>query len=160
MSILSLVILLLAAAVEGGKISISIVSGDPSSLPKALLTNAYLGYLYSPYSGDMIELKINGQQVIPWMRISDQQAILRTIINLNLSSPPGGPHTCIDSYHLSEEDMMITRLILVTDRNPCSESALADHSFRGNVLVIGYGGGVSDHTLSTLARPNTNYLRV
>lgn len=142
---------------NAGKISISIESGDPSSLPKALLTNAYLGYLYSPYSGDMIELKINGQQVIPWIKVSEQQAILRALINLNL---PSGPHTCIDSYHLSGLDLMITRVILVTDRNPCSESALADHSFRGNVLVIGYGGGVSDHTLSTLARPTTNYLRV
>lgn len=151
--------------------SVSVVTENSIEYAKSQLSQAYLQYLYSPYSSDKIELLLNGQLILAVTPVSNKQTILQTIQGLQVANTGA---TCTSNYHLDLFKTKTTNTIyLLIDRNPCHlatelQNAQALKTRGIKIFPIGVGRSVADTTLaqisgpcmSNFCMPGWNYLHV
>lgn len=133
--------------------TISVVTENGIENAKGQLSNAYLQYLYSPFSNDEIECLLNGQLILPKTSARNKQLILQTIQGMQVT--PSG-HTCSANYYLEPRNS--STYYLIVDKNPCNlESTLQKANtlkMRGiRIFPIGVGKGVWENTLSQISGP-------
>ena len=153
----------------GNVITISVITENGIDHAKGQLSNAYLQYLYSPYSNDQIECLLNGQLILAKTSARNKQQILQTIQSMSVA-PTG--KSCSSSYYFSpaRETSMI---YLIVDKNPCDiQQTIKDANVlksRGmRIFSIGVGNGVWENTLAQVSGPcigNTcmpgwNYIKI
>ena len=134
------------------QISILVNTGT-STIPNInqKLANAYLRYLYSGKSRDVLEIRVNGQMVLPWTLVSQKERILSVIHNTNLQYNV----KCLASLHLNTIQSSKT-VYLIFDEEPCTSQIKDAYNLKSKgvtIFGIGIGPNVSERTVELLSGP-------
>lgn len=136
-------------------ITVSIVTDNNVDNARAQLSQAYMQFLYSPYSTDTVELVLNNQLILGSTPLYNKQLILQTIQALHVNNPTFA--SCASDYFL-DRSSPTTMVYLLIDKDSCNlppqlEKAQALKQRGVKIFPIGLGGSISDTTLRQLAGP-------
>lgn len=148
--------MLLYCASSKRLITVSIVPSGPFTRARPHLLNAYLRYLYSPYSYDEMEIRVNGKQIMGWTRVNNKQKIKKVIMEADLQHVPS--YKCLPTYYF--ENLTTTSMLyLVTDKEACTSQIVQAEKLQDNgvyIFPVGVGPLISENTLQNLAGPCGN----
>ena len=147
-----LLLLLLTICANCERISI-LVSTGTSEIPgiNQQLSNAYLRYLYSAKSRDVLEIIVGGQKVLPWTLVSEKHRILNVIKSTNLQNNL----KCLPSLFLNSVTNS-NAVYLIMDQEPCTSQLKSAYDLKSkgiSIFAIGIGKHISEKTVEMLSGP-------